>query len=80
MSKEAGNETIKLALGVSRRSLFTRVAVPGYGRAELSPGILHFGVGNFHRAHQAYYLDVHFSTKGAITTGRSSAPASCRSM
>jgi mannitol 2-dehydrogenase len=33
------------------------VARPGYDRAALSRGILHFGVGNFHRAHQAVYLD-----------------------
>ncbi|MDN5929028.1 MAG: mannitol dehydrogenase family protein, partial [Hyphomicrobiales bacterium] len=33
------------------------VAAPKYDRADLSPGILHFGVGNFHRAHQAVYLD-----------------------
>ena len=31
--------------------------VPGYDRAGLTVGILHFGVGNFHRAHQAVYLD-----------------------
>jgi len=30
---------------------------PGYDRAALRPGILHFGVGNFFRAHQAAYLD-----------------------
>ncbi|NND90508.1 MAG: mannitol dehydrogenase family protein [Granulosicoccus sp.] len=33
------------------------VTVPNYGRESLSPGILHFGPGNFHRAHQAVYLD-----------------------
>lgn len=33
------------------------VRVPGYDRANLSAGILHVGVGNFHRAHMAYYLD-----------------------
>ena len=33
------------------------VAVPSYDRSKLIPGILHFGVGNFHRAHQAVYLD-----------------------
>ncbi|RJG43125.1 mannitol dehydrogenase family protein [Mesorhizobium sp. DCY119] len=33
------------------------VAGPKYDRASLTPGILHFGVGNFHRAHQAVYLD-----------------------
>ena len=29
---------------------------PGYDRAELTAGILHIGVGNFHRGHQAWYL------------------------
>ena len=33
------------------------VAAPRYRRADLKPGILHIGVGNFHRAHQAVYLD-----------------------
>lgn len=34
-----------------------RAAVPAYDRSRLTAGILHFGVGNFHRAHQAVYLD-----------------------
>ncbi|WP_205698312.1 mannitol dehydrogenase family protein [Conexibacter sp. SYSU D00693] len=34
-----------------------RVAVPGYDRARLAPGVLHISVGSFHRAHQAVYLD-----------------------
>ena len=29
---------------------------PSYERSALSPGIVHIGVGNFHRAHQAWYL------------------------
>ena len=33
------------------------IAVPNYRRSDLSAGIVHFGVGNFHRAHQAVYLD-----------------------
>jgi mannitol 2-dehydrogenase len=33
------------------------VAAPKYRPSDVSPGILHFGVGNFHRAHQAVYLD-----------------------
>lgn len=33
------------------------VARPAYDRAALRAGILHFGVGNFHRSHQAVYLD-----------------------
>jgi mannitol 2-dehydrogenase len=31
-------------------------SVPNYTRADLSPGIVHIGVGNFHRAHMAVYL------------------------
>ncbi|MEV6634681.1 mannitol dehydrogenase family protein [Actinoplanes sp. NPDC051470] len=30
---------------------------PGYDRGRLQTGIVHFGVGGFHRAHQAMYLD-----------------------
>lgn len=33
------------------------LAVPGYPRSAVTPGILHFGFGAFHRAHQAAYLD-----------------------
>ena len=33
------------------------VARPRYSRASLSAGIVHFGIGNFHRAHLAVYLD-----------------------
>ncbi len=33
------------------------IAVPAYDRAALSHGIVHVGLGNFHRAHQAVYLD-----------------------
>ena len=36
-------------------------AVPAYARSALSGGIVHFGVGNFHRAHQAVYLDALFN-------------------
>ena len=33
------------------------VALPRYDRARLTPGIVHIGLGNFHRAHMAVYLD-----------------------
>ena len=33
-----------------------KVRRPTYDRASLSPGIVHIGLGNFHRAHQAWYL------------------------
>lgn len=29
---------------------------PDYDRASLTPGIVHIGLGNFHRAHQSWYL------------------------
>jgi mannitol 2-dehydrogenase len=41
------------ALAVPAGSL----AMPGYDRSGLTAGIVHFGVGGFHRAHQAMYLD-----------------------
>ncbi len=34
-----------------------RVVVPAYERGRLAPAIVHLGVGGFHRAHQAAYLD-----------------------
>ena len=40
------------------------VAAPKYDASDLSGGILHFGVGNFHRAHQAVYLDDLFNLGG----------------
>src|SRR3712207_2051627 len=33
------------------------VSTPDYDRGALRPGIVHFGVGGFHRAHQGVYLD-----------------------
>lgn len=32
-------------------------ALPAYDRSKLTPGIVHIGLGNFHRAHMAVYLD-----------------------
>ncbi len=33
------------------------VAPPSYDRSTVTAGIIHFGVGGFHRAHQAMYMD-----------------------
>jgi mannitol 2-dehydrogenase len=46
----------KLSLA-SLRGLNAAVSVPKYARSSLTPGIVHFGVGNFHRAHLAVYMD-----------------------
>ncbi len=50
----------KLSL-VTVRGLRAEVATPTYARTSLTPGIVHFGVGNFHRAHLAVYLDALFN-------------------
>ena len=47
---------VKLSLANLDR-LPDNVAGPRYERSSLSPGILHIGVGNFHRSHQMIYLD-----------------------
>ncbi len=40
------------------------IVTPVYDRAALKPGILHVGLGNFHRAHQAVYYDELLSAGG----------------
>ncbi|MEM7299535.1 MAG: mannitol dehydrogenase family protein [Pseudomonadota bacterium] len=49
------DELIPLSLANLER-LPESVSRPTYSRSDLSPGIVHIGVGNFHRAHQAWYL------------------------
>ncbi len=59
------------------RNLPRDFAVPAYDRARVEPAIVHFGVGGFHRAHQAVYTDdvlaagdLHWGIRGAgITAG-----------
>lgn len=41
-----------------------RVTAPGYDRTSLRTGIVHFGIGGFHRAHLAAYLDRLMETGG----------------
>lgn len=41
-----------------------RVTVPIYDRSIVKAGIIHVGIGGFHRAHQAYYTDQLLHTKG----------------
>lgn len=42
----------------------SRIAVPRYDRAKVGQAIAHIGLGNFHRAHQALYLDDLFNARG----------------
>jgi fructuronate reductase len=36
--------------------------LPAYDRRRVTPGIIHLGIGNFHRAHQAVYVDDSLAT------------------
>jgi mannitol 2-dehydrogenase len=56
MSTRNDAMAMSLTLG-TLDAISARAAVPSYRRADLSAGIVHFGIGNFHRAHQAVYLD-----------------------
>ena len=53
--------TTKLSLA-NLDAIKATAAIPAYDRSALTAGIVHFGVGNFHRAHQAIYLDDLFNT------------------
>lgn len=43
--------------GTTLPELARRICVPTYDRSSMSVGIVHLGVGGFHRSHQAMYLD-----------------------
>jgi mannitol 2-dehydrogenase len=46
-----------------------RVPVPAYDRRRVTPGVVHVGVGGFHRAHQAMYHDRLMNQGGALDWG-----------
>ena len=52
-----------VALDELRRA-HPEVALPSYDPRALTPGIVHIGVGAFHRSHQAMYLDQLLNTGG----------------
>ena len=49
--------------------LGARVSLPGYDRQAVSTGIVHVGVGNFHRSHQAMYIDTLMNRGEAMDWG-----------
>lgn len=56
-------ESIKLnAQNLSK--LADRVAIPSYDRTNVKAGIVHVGIGGFHRSHQALYTDLLLHEKG----------------
>jgi mannitol 2-dehydrogenase len=53
----SGRESSATALSNATLSdLPKNVTLPEYDRSEMTPGIVHIGVGNFHRAHLAWYV------------------------
>ena len=50
-------------------SLPEAVARPAYDRSQVTEGIVHFGVGGFHRAHQAMYVDALMNEGKALDFG-----------
>jgi len=50
---------MKISIQLKKQNLEkigNRVPIPNYTRTDNKIGIVHIGVGGFHRAHQAYYL------------------------
>jgi mannitol 2-dehydrogenase len=55
--------------GATLGALPRAVAVPGYDRDRVRAGIVHLGVGGFHRSHQAFFLDRLLARGGADDWG-----------
>ena len=49
--------------------LSKEIVRPGYDRSQLTAGIVHVGVGGFHRSHEAFYTDALISATGATDWG-----------
>ena len=64
--------TDALVKGLNQQSLAdmpSHVDTPNYDRSKLKAGIVHIGVGGFHRAHQAVYINELLKTPGAEQWG-----------
>ncbi|MEP4890598.1 MAG: mannitol dehydrogenase family protein [Aliiglaciecola sp.] len=44
-------------------------SVPNYDRKKVEAGIVHVGVGGFHRSHEAYYTDAYMNQTGDLNWG-----------
>ncbi|MEO9508070.1 MAG: hypothetical protein ABJG28_02705, partial [Nonlabens ulvanivorans] len=64
------NETQAISLNQQAlANLPSHVDVPTYDRSKLKAGIIHIGVGGFHRAHQAVYINELLKTPGSEQWG-----------
>lgn len=67
MNAQAAMKMESSAIKLNRanlQKLAPSVKKPSYDPAKITAGILHFGVGGFHRAHEALYTDDLFSMNG----------------
>jgi mannitol 2-dehydrogenase len=55
--------------GATLTQLNADVAVPRYDRRRVTTGIVHIGVGGFHRSHQAMYIDTLMNSGAAMDWG-----------
>ena len=46
------------------------VEKPSYDRSRLTPGIVHLGLGAFHRAHQAFVTDQAMQASGDLSVAK----------
>ena len=58
-----------VALVQSALPQLDRVSVPTYDRSALRTGVVHFGIGGFHRAHEAMYVDALMNQGSALDWG-----------
>lgn len=62
--------TVSLPLNQANLTrLPAKIARPTYDRSRLRAGIIHVGVGGFHRSHEAYYTDEWLATSGDTDWG-----------
>ena len=66
MSDSSGAQRLNQA---NLERLPAKVAVPRYDRTQVGQAIVHIGLGGFHRAHQALYLDDLFHLRGPSAWG-----------
>ena len=55
--------------GETLTRLSAEVSLPRYDRRDVTVGIVHLGVGNFHRSHQAMYIDTLMNSGAAMNWG-----------
>ncbi|WP_076258529.1 mannitol dehydrogenase family protein [Intrasporangium flavum] len=69
MSADPTDQTATPLSAAGLADLDPRVARPSYDRSAVTTGIVHFGVGGFHRAHQAMYVDALMNEGEALDWG-----------